>query len=181
MNPQLGPMPDLETLVGLFYDNPARLGRFEEVNSDELPEPYSSLLDHDEHMTVTVESFHGSRVDVQVLATNISPRRYARKILLPRQTDGGVVQFGIVRLNLRYLDEAVRREIQGQGKPLGRILIEHEVLREVELVSLWRVACGPDLQKYFSLPAGAVTYGRTALIHCNGEPAVELLEIVAPA
>jgi hypothetical protein len=25
-----------------------------------------------------------------------------------------------------------------------------------------------------------ITYGRTAIIHCDGEPAVELLEIVTP-
>jgi hypothetical protein len=28
--------------------------------------------------------------------------------------------------------------------------------------------------------SGQVTYGRTAVIHLNGEPAIELLEIVAP-
>jgi len=35
----------------------------------------------------------------------------------------------------------------------------------------------------FELPQhapGQTTYGRTALIYCNGEPAVELLEIVTP-
>jgi hypothetical protein len=30
------------------------------------------------------------------------------------------------------------------------------------------------------VPEGTTTFGRTAMIHCNGEPAVELLEIVAP-
>jgi hypothetical protein len=30
------------------------------------------------------------------------------------------------------------------------------------------------------VPKGTLTYGRTALIHCNQEPAIELLEIVAP-
>jgi hypothetical protein len=28
--------------------------------------------------------------------------------------------------------------------------------------------------------SSAPTYGRLALIHCDGQPAVELLEIVAP-
>jgi chorismate-pyruvate lyase len=173
-------MPDLETLIGLFYDDPEQLGRFDEVRPDELPDPYAALLDHEEHMTVTVESFHGCRVNVRVLETNVSPTHYSRKILLTRQSDGVVVQFGVVRLNLRYLSEPVRREIKSQAKPLGRILIEHNVLRQVELVGLWKVACGADLQEYFQLSRRAVTYGRTALIHCNGEPAVELLEIVSP-
>ncbi len=181
MNPRIGPFPDLDTLVALFYDDPDRLGRFEEQPPADVPPPYSALLDHDEHMTVTVESFHKSRVDVQVLATNITHTHYSRKILLTRRTDGAVVQFGIVRLNFACLDEPVRREIKSESKPLGRVLIEHNVLRQVELVSLWRVECGPDLETYFELASPGVAYGRTALIHCNGEPAVELLEIVAPA
>jgi hypothetical protein len=45
---------------------------------------------------------------------------------------------------------------------------------------LYRVECGEDLAKIFGVAPGVPTYGRTALIHCNGEPAVELLEIVAP-
>lgn len=180
MNPQLGPMPDLATLISLFYDDPQRLGRFEEMTSRGVPEPYAALLDHHEHMTVTVESFHRSRVDVKVLETHITPRHYSRKILLTRQSDDAVVQFGIVRLDMTCLEEPVRREIQSQRLPLGRVLIEHNVLREVELVGLWRVACGPDLEEYFALDQPRITYGRTALIHCNGEPAVELLEIVSP-
>ncbi|MBW3598572.1 MAG: hypothetical protein KY475_15035 [Planctomycetes bacterium] len=180
MNPRLGPFPDLETLVGLFYDEPERLGDFDEVPASELPQPYARLLDHDKHMTVTVEAFHGSPVDVQVLETHVTSTHYARRILLTRQSDRKVVQFGIVRLNLACLDDEVRREIISQSKPLGRILIEHNVLRQVELVSLWRVACGPDLREYFGSGSEA-TFGRTALIHCNGEPAVELLEVVAPA
>ena len=40
---------------------------------------------------------------------------------------------------------------------------------------------GEDLAAIFGVTPGSVTYGRTALIYCNGKPAVELLEIVAPA
>jgi hypothetical protein len=54
------------------------------------------------------------------------------------------------------------------------------VLREIELVALWRVSPGPDLCQLFGLPEPENVYGRTAIIHCNGAPAVELLEIVTP-
>jgi hypothetical protein len=30
------------------------------------------------------------------------------------------------------------------------------------------------------MPPGVATYGRTALIHVDGEPVVQLIEIVAP-
>ena len=170
--------PELETLVGLFYDQPERLGQFTEVEPDEMPEAPRRLLNHHAHMTVTVESFHQSSVDVEVLEDRADQDTYWRKILLRRQSDGGVVQFGIVRLDFRYVSEPVRREIEEQGTPLGRVLINHDVLRKVELHSLWRVAPGPELRELLGLTTDEPVYGRTALIYCNGEPAVELLEIV---
>jgi chorismate-pyruvate lyase len=145
-----------------------------------MPLAYQTLLAHQNHMTVTVEHFHHSPVDVRVLATRLADDHYSRKILLSRQSDGKVVQFGIVRLDFRYLSTAVRQAIESQTTPLGRILIEYNVLREVHLSHLWRVEAGPDLANLFAIAPGTVTYGRTAIIDCNGEPAVELLEIVAP-
>ena len=65
--------------------------------------------------------------------------------------------------------------------PLGRVLIDHNVLREVQLSSLWKLQPGEELRRILNTSEGQLIYGRTALIYCNGEPAVELLEIVTPA
>lgn len=172
--------PDLKGLIGLFYEDSESLGRFEEVGSQDIPDKYRELLAHDDHMTVTVESFHDCRVDVDVLDTRVTGTHYARKILLRRQSDGHVVQFGIVRLNFAYLGPQVRREIERQRTPLGRVLIEHDVLRTVQLVALWKVDAGVELARLLDIPHPSCTYGRTAVIYCNGEPAVEVLEVVAP-
>ena len=172
--------PVLAALVDLFYADASALGEFEEVASGSLPSPYGELLDHHAHMTVTVERFHGCPVDVHVLDVHTTKTHYSRKITLTRQSDGRIVQFGLVRLCLDFLDPQVRAEIESQTTPLGRVLIKHNVLREVQLISLWKVAAGNDLAKLFGCEAGAASYGRTALIYCNGVPAVELLEIVAP-
>jgi chorismate-pyruvate lyase len=171
--------PDLDTLAGLFYRSREQLGDFAEVAPDELPPNARRLLAHNDHMTVTVEEFHRSPVNVRVLDKLVTPRHYARKILLERQSDGLVVQFGIMRVNFAYLSPEVAREIQSEAAPLGRILIEHNVLRRVQLFSLWRVEMGDELRRWFG--AGPSTaYGRTAMIDCNEEPAVELVEIVTP-
>jgi chorismate-pyruvate lyase len=173
-------LPDLYTLVSLFYTDPGQLCRFEAASDDELSGEYATLLAHENHMTVTVEQFFGSPVDVKVLDTNITATHYARKILLARQSDRQIVQFGIMRLKLSCLSAPVRKEVESQRTPLGRILIQNNVLREVHLVKLWKVQLGPDLASYFGVAEGTVTYGRTAMIDCNGEPGVELLEIVRP-
>lgn len=171
---------DLETLVGLFFPKAEELATFEAKHHSELPPGYRRLLAHTGHMTVTVEDRHKCAVDVEVLQVDQTATHYSRKILLRRQTDRRVVQFGIVRLALGTLDEAARAEIISQKVPLGRVLIEHGVMRAVQLLGLWQVACGAELAGHFGVEAGHVTYGRTALIYCNSEPAVELLEIVAP-
>src|SRR5690349_11298284 len=109
--------PDLDTLVALFYADPAQLGRFELVTADQMPPDYQTLLAHQNHMTVTVEHFHNSPVDVRVLKSQLTGTHYARKILLARQSDGIVVQFGIVRINFAYLSDEVRREIESRSRP----------------------------------------------------------------
>jgi chorismate-pyruvate lyase len=174
------PQRDLEQLANLFYPSLASLGRFEQVEGEQMPAPYQRLLNHEHHMTVTVEEFHQCPVDVTILDRNRTDSHYARKILLVRQSDRVVVQYGIMRIHLRYLSDPVRAAVEDGSVPLGRILIEHDVLRSIHLRSLWKVSPGVELCHFFGLPPDGVTYGRTALIRCDDEPAIELLEIVAP-
>jgi chorismate-pyruvate lyase len=173
-------MPALDHLAGLFFSEMAELGTFEELLAEQLPQPYRTLLAHHEHMTVSVERHYGEKVDVEVIAAKRSGDYYARKIILHLQSNRRTVLFGIPRLNLRLVDDDVRREILSENKPLGRVLIDHNVLREVQLASLYRVTPGPDLCRLFELEQPRETYGRTAFIYCDGFVAVELLEIVSP-
>ena len=123
--------PNLRTLFALFSpvdDMP----EYELVPADEVPLPYHGLLVHEHHMTVTVEAYHGDQVDVRILARRHTDDWYARKILLALHGNGQVVQFGIMRVHLRYCSAAVRDEIVAGQTPLGRILIQHNVLRRIE-------------------------------------------------
>jgi hypothetical protein len=63
---------------------------------------------------------------------------------------------------------------------LGRILIEHNVLREIEPTAYLRITPTPLLTNWFGLPEPQLTYGRLGIIHCDGQPAIEVLEILAP-
>jgi chorismate-pyruvate lyase len=171
--------PELRMLFSLFP--PADdVPEYEFVPADEVPAPYHGLLVHEHHMTVTVEAHHGRRVDVHILARSQVHDSYARKILLTLQGKGTVVQFGIMRVRLSYCSEPVRREILAGRTPLGRILIEHDVLRRIEPTAYLRVIPGKAMMDWFALDRPSPTYGRLAYIHCDGQPAVELLEIVAP-
>jgi chorismate-pyruvate lyase len=170
----------IESLLAIFYAEQTQLATFQKSPADQVPEPYARLLNHTSHMTVTVEEYYQDTVDVRVLRAQFKQRDYCREILLSTHRDAKVVQYGIVRLHLDLIPEPARSEILAESKPLGRVLIERQILREVELFDLFRIACGPTLSELLEVPQGTLTYGRTALIHCNQEPAIELLEIVAP-
>jgi len=169
---------ELQSLVTLFNQSLVELGKFDEVTSGELEEPFSSLLDHNAHMTVTVEAHHGCPVDVKVLAVRHDEDFYSRKILLTRQSDDKVVQYGIVIIDKRAISTHVFEEIIAQETPLGRILIKHNVLREVKLNQLFSITADNDLASYLSVPPGTQIAGRTAIIECDGVPAIGVLEIV---
>jgi chorismate-pyruvate lyase len=131
-------------------------------------------------MTVTLESFHKSPVDVHILACYQEGDIYARKIILTTQSTGRIVLFGIVRMDLSKCSAPVREAIVAGNTPLGRVLIQHDVLRRIETVAYLRIQAGAKQMAWFGGGEPQPIYGRLALIHCDGRPAVELLEVVAP-
>ncbi len=168
--------PSAEVLVGLFYENVSQLGEL--IRVGQLEAPYDALLHHQQHMTIAVERYYQGPVDVDVLDVRLSEGTYSRKILLRRKANRAVVQFGIVRLRTRFLSEQVRHSVESRQVPLGRVLIEHDVMRQVELVQLWKVDPAAELAGYFESKES--TFGRSALIYVGDSPAIELLEILAP-
>jgi chorismate-pyruvate lyase len=171
--------PRLEELLSLF-PTAEDFSSVEAVAAGDVPPPYHDLLVHEHHMTVTVEAHHGDHVDVVIFNRRHDGPYYARRIFLALQQSRRVVQYGLVRINLRYCSPEVRAEIIAGETPLGRILIKHDVLRRIEPTGFLRVVPGPALMKQFGLAEPAPTYGRLAYIHCNEQPAIELLEVVAP-
>src|SRR5262245_4321905 len=115
-------MDTVKSLCSLFHPTTSEVGLFEEVAAAELPDQFKALLQHDDHMTVTVEAWHNSLVKVQVLEENRQGEHYARRIVLALQRDGKPVQYGIMRINLAGLPQIVRMEIESQALPLGRIM-----------------------------------------------------------
>jgi hypothetical protein len=176
----VNPLTELEALIDLFPREVALIADAEHVPSSQTPEPYKQMLAHDHHMTVTMESYHQSSVDVRVLDQRLDGETYVRKILLLKSGTDEVVQFGIVRFNFQYVTDDVRREILAGETPLGRVLINHNVLRHIDLGAILRITAGPGLASLLQMPEGGVTYGRLATIFCNNKPAVDLLEISAP-
>lgn len=180
--PTLNPLKELAELCALFpEEDGAKLYEdAEHIAREATPEPYHRMLVHEHHMTVTMEGYHDCSVDVEVVAARYVDDLYCRKILLRQHGTGRPVQFGIVRFDFSVVTDSVREQIESQKIPLGRVLIQHNVLRHIDLGAIVRFKAGAGLARYLDMEIGQETYGRMATIFCNGAPAVDLLEISSP-
>ena len=178
----MNPIIELKQLVGLFPESDGALlyENAEHIAREATPEPYHRMLVHEHHMTVTMEAYHDCTVDVNVLESRFHDDLYLRKILVKKSGTNDVVEFGLVRFNFDYVTPAVKAEILAQKTPLGRVLIQHNVLRHIDLGAIIRFTAAEGLCRYLPMTPGQTTYGRMATIFCNGAPAVDLLEISSP-
>ena len=149
-------------------------GRVRAVDAAEVSEPARTLLDHDRHMTDAQERFHGGPVELRVLGVVSDGPNYAREILLSR-SNGRIVQYGIVRIDMAVIDTATAASIRRADTPLGRILAEAGMLCAVGGVQLVEFVPGPRLADHLGPQP---RFGRVADIRVAGVPAVELLEVV---
>ena len=152
-----------------------------EVQPVRIPTAERRLLAHREHMTEVLQAHHGNPVEVQVLDQKLDGDHYSRKITLTPGHVSKIVECGIVRLNFSFMPAVVKEEILARKTPLGAVLIKHNILRWIE--PLWFVQLPPqsDVMKLFGMNNPKPVWGRLAVIYCNGEPAIELLETVLNA
>lgn len=148
------------------------------VHPDGIPYPADQLLVHHEHMTLVLERHHGLPVDVHVLEEHLSGESYTRKISLTLSGSDRVVEWGIVRLNFKFISPEVRDEILAKKLPLGAILVKHNVHRRIKPRYFLRFPQHGQVLKLFDPSFSQATWGRLGTIFCNDEPAIELLEMV---
>ena len=148
------------------------------VHPDGIPHPADALLVHHEHMTVVLQKHHGRPVDVHVLEEHLAGDLYTRKISLTPVGTDKVVEWGIVRLNFKFMPPQVRDEILAKKMPLGAILIKHNVHRRIKPRYFLRFPENGQVLRLFSDRQSEPAWGRLGTIFCNDEPCIELLELV---
>ena len=132
-------------------------------------------------MTLVLENHHGAPVEVHVMEEHLDPLGdiYTRKIYLTPAGSRKVVEWGVVKLDFRYMEPEVKAEILAKRLPLGAVLIKHDVLRRIKVRWFIRCPAAGPLMRLFGRPSTPEdAYGRIGTIYCDEEPAIELLEIV---
>jgi hypothetical protein len=148
------------------------------VQPNDIPHPIDELLVHHEHMTEALRRRYGRPVEVSVLDEKLDGDFYTRKVSLTPAGGDAVVEWGVVRLELRYMSEAVRAEILAKERPLGEILIRHDVHRRIKPRWFMRFPARGPMLTFFGEAGDRPLYGRIGTIYCDERPAIELLEIV---
>jgi len=173
--------PAAQTLAELcagFMEPDAIDGAWEAVKPEAMPDSFRRLLVHRDHMTTKLRAFHGAEVELRVLAERLDGDVYRRKIVLTLSGTARVVEFGVVRIDLRFVPGVVRNSILNGRRPLGEVLIDNAVMRRIEPRWYLRFPASCAMLAEAGLAPSGDVFGRIGTIFCNGEPAIELLEVI---
>jgi len=172
-------IPQFEKLVSLVAELPDDYERSVRVRAEhEIPEPYRELLVHHNHMTVALERWYDSPVEVVVLGETYADPFYGRLIQLRLAGTERVVEYGIMQIDLSVCGAQARQAILKHSAPLGRILIADAILAEVHYDSFLEFAPNQRIMQALAIDETKPFFGRLASIESNGGHAVDLLEIM---
>lgn len=152
----------------------------EHVPDASVPEPYKTLLVHNDLMTARMEQFHGAPIEVRVLASRLEDLLYSRAIILVRQDTQAAVQFAFAQFETNAVSKVVRDEILSERLPLGRVLLNHGVNYQIERNASLKLTVGAGLSALLRCPLNQTTYGRAARLLCDERPTFEVIEVSAP-
>lgn len=182
-------MPHSPTVLPIAYpldDFYAQAGRalppIEAVAGENVPEPYKSLLVHQDDMTPTLEKFHGERIHLAVLSRQQRGDFYFREVVLLLDKSDKPVEFGAIKINLALFPPAARKEILEERRPLGTLLSFYALTHSSRPKAYLRVFSDDFINTALKLAKSQWLYGRrNTLWDPQQRPLAEIVEILPPA
>jgi chorismate-pyruvate lyase len=166
-----------------FYAQAGRkLPVIESIAGESVPEPYRSLLVHNNDMTPTLEAFHGEKIHLEVLSRQHRDDFYFREVVLLLDGTERPVEFGAIKINLALFPPGARREILEERWPLGHVLQQHKIVHSSRPKAFLRVAADPFIRSALKLADQPVLYGRrNTLTDSMQRSLAEIVEILPPS
>jgi len=170
------PLDDFYAQAGL------PLPAIEAVAGDDVPEPYKSLLVHQDDMTPTLEKFHGDTIHLRVLRRQQRDDFYFREVVLVTDKDERPVEFGAIKINLSIFLPGARQQILEERLPLGHILADCTVTHTSRPKAFLRVQSDALINSVLQIQGTHTLYGRrNTLWDPQQRPLAEIVEILPPA
>lgn len=157
------------------------LPRIEAVPPEQVPEPYRSLLVHNNDMTPTLAAHYRSEIHIEVWGRERRGEFYFREVVLRLDRDQRAIEFGANRVNLALFEPSARRLILDEYLPLGHILHLRNVPHHGHPLGYLRIESDPLMNRAFRLAGRHTLYGRRNTIRDpQGRPLSEIVEILPP-
>ena len=170
------PLDEFYALAGMT------LPVIEAVPGEAVPEPYKSLLVHQDDMTPTLEKFHRDSVHLRVLRRQRREDAYFREVVLVTDKGERPVEFGAIKINLLLFKPKARQEILEERVPLGHILHECGVTHTSRPKAFLRLRSDAFINAALQLMGEHELYGRrNTLWDPQQRPLAEIVEILPPA
>ena len=100
-----------------------------------LPPKYKELLDHNQSMTLRLESFYRQEMCIEIIEDTALNNIYKREMIMFGSEDHIPRELAYIEIFLKNLpNRLARKEVIEGKKPFGKILIDYkiEVIREIK-------------------------------------------------
>jgi hypothetical protein len=174
--PYVYPLDDFYARAGLS------LPPIERIQGPEMPEPYRSLLVHENDMTPTLEGFHKAEIHLRTLSSEQRGDFYFREVALHLNGSERPVEFGANKVSLVLFPPKARQLILEERLPLGRILKDCQIPHSTMAKAFFRVQPDNLIKEVLGITQSKPLYGRKATIFDpQKRPLSEIVEILPPA
>lgn len=173
--------PETYPLDAFYEQRGEELPVIGRVEPAEIPEPYRSLLVHENDMTPTLRNFHKDTIHIKVLARHVFENEYFREVVLLLNGTEKRIEFGAIKIVLDLFPERARAEILDEKRPLGHILQEHGIPHFSRPHSFLTIASDNFINHALNLSGAHSLYGRrNTLVDPWDRPLAEIVEILPP-
>ncbi len=154
------------------------LPQVSEIDPEDIPLPYRSLLVHQTDMTLTLERHFGGRVALRPLATFMNGPWYFRRVLLAQEYTGRPVEMGAIRIRIQAFPDRIRKQILRNDVPLGRLLRDGGVNYESRPKTFLSVTPNSEMMGVFWMREPKTLYGRRTEMIQDGTKIGDIVEVL---
>ena len=150
-----------------------------EIEGESIVEPYRSLLVHENDMTPTLEAAYRQRIHLRPVHRLVEGEVMLRQVVLVLDANERPVEFGAIRIQLKYLPPEARRLVLEVRLPLGRVLQDFFIEHCSRPAAYFSMHADALIGGGLELPSLQQLYGRrNKLLMPSGEVLAEVVEIL---
>ena len=157
--------------------------KFEEIASQELPEPYKQLLAHEGDMTSRLENAFRSSIRVNRIRSSSDGKNYFREVILETSdSPPRAVEYGAIEIQLSQLPDIAKQAVLAGEKPLGGILNEGRIPYACSLRGFFKIMPDHSMLEALAIEKPVELFGRSNCIQTSsGETIALIVEVLPPA